>query len=238
MAMLFKSLALLTILPLADATCQCKKPSDLTTMPMNGTNKYNLVEAGVTYQIADTYGSTCIGTNDGLPDAVVLSYGCTEAELNKTDSWCYNKWCYVDACVCAADYSITETMSFIGTTGLYWTYDICCKTQFTTETQCNTTKGSGECTWKSATLGCRMSASPSAYLQSRCTSKGTDATKCNAFTACKWASGACGVESQAAREAALNCGGTAGGTDVTNTSGATRSASLVAAAATAAWALC
>lgn len=213
--------------------CACRKPRELTTMPMAGANMYNYTNKGKTHQLPDTWGSRCHSWEaDDTSKGFVGDWGCTKELLAKPKHWCNDIWCYVDGCDCRDEFAI-ETLMWTGTKGLYFTYDFCCK-QMKSKTDC-TAKGS-KCVWNAPNSKCFMSGSADTYIENRCNTKASNWMDCAKWTSCTWKGNLnkCSAATASTRAKALSCPDAGGDKTV---SGAARSC-LMATAALAAATVC
>lgn len=176
---------LLLLAGVADAACDCKKPTDITTMPMAGIK--------MNFSCKDWENQT-LRLGGG--------WGCNASAPFDPNHWCHEHWCYFDGCECKDSFSI-ETLMWSGAKGLFFSYDVCCS-KYTTNSTCAAT--GSVCTFADGT--CKHKAVEMDSIENRCNSKSKIKDDCDKWNSCKWdaASSKCKAATAEARAAALKCG--------------------------------
>lgn len=117
-------------------------------------------------------------------------YGCTPEERAKKTSFCKEEWCYVDPCECKDDFNIAETLFFAEATGLFWSYDYCCKTSpLRSGGSCSPTAGDHQtdiCDIQGANGQCRQGGNPEVYTDGQCNQQNGTQAKCEQWKSCAW----------------------------------------------------
>lgn len=73
--------------------CECKKPKDITTMPMYNLTTYNYTEGNKSYLLPDSWGGKCHSWEaDSSSSAFVGAWGCNKAQFDQPNHWCNDIW--------------------------------------------------------------------------------------------------------------------------------------------------